>query len=129
MTDDRHTHLSRRERQIMDIIFARGRASAAEVAAALPDPPSYSAIRALLAILETKGHLRHEKAGARYVYFPTQARQSAGRTALNRVLQTFYDGSVEKAVAALLDTPRSELSGEEMDALARLIEKARKEGR
>jgi predicted transcriptional regulator len=122
-------NLSRRERQIMDIIYRQGRASAAEVMDGLPDPPSYSAVRALLRVLEDKGHLRHTKAGARYIYIPTRPRHNAGRSALRRVLQTFYEGSTEKAVAALLDVSDTKLSPEELDQLSRLIDEARREGR
>jgi predicted transcriptional regulator len=121
--------LSRRERQIMDVIYHLGRASVAQVRSALPDPPSYSAVRALLGILETKGHLRHVQEGPRYIYLPVHPRPKAGRAALRRVLQTFYQGSIEKAVAALLDVSASDLSPEELDRLARLIAQARKEGR
>src|SRR4051812_22619441 len=92
--------LSRRERQIMDIIYARGEASAATVLAELPDPPSYSAVRALLAILVEKGHLKHRSEQGRYIFAPTLRRAQAGRSALLRVLETFYEGSIEKAVAA-----------------------------
>src|SRR5207253_2851751 len=95
--------LSRRERQLMDIIYARGEATAAEVVDALPDPPSYSAVRALLRILEDKGHLRHRSDGPRYVFAPTQPRASASRSALKRVLHTFFEGSLSSAVAALVD--------------------------
>jgi len=119
--------LSRREREIMDIIYQRGRASVAEVMADLPDPPSYSAVRALLRILEAKGHLKHIRQGPRYVYRPTRRRRSAGRAALRRVLRTFYDGSIHKAMAALLDVSDSRLSDEDLDRIARLIEQARKE--
>jgi len=122
-------NLSRRERQIIDIIYRRGRASAAEVAAELPEAPGYSSVRTLLSILERKGHLRHIEERGRYIYLPTQARGSVGRAALRRVLQTFYGGSVEKAVAALLDISQPRLSPEEMRRLARLVEEARKEGR
>src|ERR671925_464450 len=94
--------LSRRERQIMDIIYARGQATAAEVTAALPDPPSYSAVRALLRILEQKGHLRHEQDGPRYVFLPTVPRDRARRSAMRHLVRTFFDGSTEDAVAALL---------------------------
>jgi len=124
-----HTNLSRRERQIMDIIYTRGRAGVADVVSELPDPPSYSAVRALLRVLEEKGHLKHKKDGARYIYLPTRSRHHAGRSAIRRVLQTFYDGSTEKAVAALLDASDSKLSPEELDRLARLIEQTKKEGR
>jgi len=123
------TNLSRRERQIMDVIYRERQATATEVLAAMPDPPSYSAVRAMLRVLENKGHLRHVPDGTRYVYRPTLARDRAGKPALENVLQTFFDGSTEKAVAALLDLSRSELSAEELDRLSDLIEQARTEGR
>lgn len=119
--------LSRRERQIMDIIYARGQATAAEVTAALADPPSYSAVRALLRILEQKGHLRHQEDGPRYVYLPTVSRDRARRSALRSLVKTFFDGSTAQAAATLLD--QSALSHEDYDRLAALIEKARKENR
>jgi predicted transcriptional regulator len=122
-----HTDLSRRERQIMDILYTRKRATAAEVQGALPDPPSYSAVRAMLRILEDKGHVRHELEGPRYMYVPTVARESAKRSALQHMLRTFFDGSAEKAISALLDDT-SKLSGAELDRLARLIQDARKTG-
>jgi predicted transcriptional regulator len=121
--------LSRRERQIMDVIYREGQATATEVLERLPDPPSYSAVRAMLRVLENKGHLRHVPDGTRYVYRPTLARDRAGRPALANVLETFFDGSTEKAVAALLDLSRKELSEEELDRLSELIEQARTEGR
>jgi BlaI family penicillinase repressor len=117
--------LSRRERQIMDVIYARGQATAAEVAEAIPDPPSYSAVRALLRILEEKGHLRHEQQGLRYVFIPTVKRASARRSALKGLVQTFFDGSVEQTVAALIG--QQKLSPEELDRLAQMIARARKE--
>ncbi|HEX5102589.1 MAG TPA: BlaI/MecI/CopY family transcriptional regulator [Pirellulaceae bacterium] len=120
--------LSRRERQIMEIIYVRGEASAAQVLEQLPDPPSYSAVRALLSILVQKGQLKHRAEQGRYVYAPTRRRARAGRSALVRVLETFYEGSLEKAVAALL-TPDSKLSADELKRLSELIEQARKEGR
>ena len=120
--------LSRRERQIMEIVYARGEASAAQVLEDLPDPPSYSAVRALLAILEQKGQLKHRSEQGRYIYAPTRRRARAGRSALVRVLETFYEGSLEKAVAALL-TSDSRLSAEELRRLSELIEQARNEGR
>ena len=129
MAKQSHVHLSRRERQIMDVIYREGQATATEVLAAMPDPPSYSAVRAMLRVLENKGHLRHVPDGTRYVYRPTLARDRAGKPALENVLQTFFDGSTEKAVAALLDLSRSELSAEELDRLSDLIEQARTEGR
>jgi predicted transcriptional regulator len=119
--------LSRRERQIMDVIYARGRATAAEVTAALPDPPSYSAVRALLRILEQKGHLRHEEDGPRYVFLPTVSRDRARRSALRNLVRTFFDGSPAQAAAALID--QADLSEADVARLAAMIEKARKEGR
>lgn len=129
MTRHAHLHLSRRERQIMDIIHQRGQATAQEVMDNLPDPPSYSAVRALLRLMEEKGYLRHEQDGQRYVYLPTLAREKARKSALRSLLETFFDGSTEEAVAALLDLNRRQLSREELDRLSQLIEKARKEGR
>ena len=123
------SNLSRRERQIMDVLYRDGQATASEVLAALPDPPSYSAVRAMLRILENKGHARHVADGTRYVYLPTLARDRAGRPALAGVLETFFDGSTEKAVAALLDISRSDLSTEQLDRLSQLIDQARMEGR
>jgi predicted transcriptional regulator len=125
-----HPHtLSRRERQIMDVVYARGEASAAQVHAGLPDPPSYSAVRALLAILVEKGHLRHRSEQGRYIYAPTRPRAQVGRSALRRVLDTFYEGSLEKAVAALLQGADGRLSPAELQRLGKLIQQARKEGR
>jgi predicted transcriptional regulator len=117
--------LSRRERQIMDIVFRAGQATAAEVLAELPDPPSYSAVRGLLGVLENKGHLGHEKQGARYVYRPTQPRMRAARSALAQVVRTFFGDSVEQAVATLVSEADRRLSDEELDRLAALIEQAR----
>jgi len=128
MVQKSNINLSRRERQIMDIIYRRGNASVTEVLNDLLDPPSYSAVRALLSILENKGHLKHKREGARYIYMPTQPRHNAGKSALKRVLQTFYDNSVEKTVAALLDISDSEFSDEELDRLAQLIDQTRKGG-
>jgi predicted transcriptional regulator len=121
--------LSRRERQIMDVIYRRHQATAAEVLEDLPDPPSYSSVRAMLRVLEEKGHLRHEQDGPRYVFLPTMERERARRSALERLVQTFFDGSVEQAVAALLDQKERTLSDAELARLARLINQARKEGR
>ena len=123
-----HVDLSRRERQIMDILYSQGRATAAEVQLSLPDPPSYSAVRAMLRILEEKGHVRHEQDGPRYVYRPTVARDNAKRSALHHLLQTFFDGSREQAISALLDDSSSKLSDAELDRLARLIDQARRTG-
>ena len=110
MTQQTHNDLSRRERQIVDILYTHGRATAAEVQSSLPDPPSYSAVRAMLRILEDKGHVRHEQDGPRYVYVPTIARENAKRSALRHVLQTFFDGSAEQAISALLDDDAAKLS-------------------
>src|SRR5215475_5616050 len=121
--------LSRRERQIMDAIYRRGQATAAEVLADLPDPPSYSAVRAMLRVLEEKGHLRHEQQGPRYVFLPTVPRDKARRSALRQLVQTFFDGSTEQAVAALLDLSSAKLSDDQLDRLSQLIDQARKEGR
>ncbi len=113
----------------MDVIFSRRQATASEVLEGLPDPPSYSAVRALLAILEAKGHLKHTIDGKRYVYLPTRSREEVGQAALKRVLTTFFDGSAEKAVAALLESDDAKLPEAELDRLAAMIRKARKEGR
>jgi predicted transcriptional regulator len=123
-----HHGLSRRERQIVDILYTRGRATAAEVQIALPEPPSYSAVRAMLRILEEKGHVTHEQDGPRYVYVPTVARDNAKRSALHHMLKTFFDGSTEQAISALLDDTSAKLSDVELDRLARLIDQARKTG-
>ncbi len=121
--------LSRRERQIMELIYAAGQATANEILDRLPDPPSYSSVRALLRILETKGHLRHVVDGTRYVFLPTVAPDRARRSAMQSLLHTFFEGSPEKAVAALLDVSRSELSEDELDRISALIDNAREEGR
>lgn len=126
MTD--HRDLSRRERQILDILYKHGRATAADVQAALPEPPSYSAVRALLRILEEKGHVRHEQDGPRYMYLPTVARDNAQRSALRHILHTFFNGSAEQAISALLDDTSARLSPAELDRLARMIDTARKSG-
>ena len=128
MREAPHHDLSRRERQIVDILYAQGRATAADVLAALPDPPSYSAVRAMLRILEDKGHVRHEQDGPRYVYLPTVGRDRAKKTALRHVLQTFFNGSAEQALSALLDESDTRLSDLELDRLARLIDRARRTG-
>jgi predicted transcriptional regulator len=128
MTKPKPHDLSRRERQIVDILYSKGRATAAEVQAELPEPPSYSAVRAMLRILEEKGHVRHEQDGPRYVFVPTVERDNAQRSALHHVLQTFFDGSAEQAISALLDDRSSKLSQDELDRLARLIERARAQG-
>jgi len=121
--------LSRRERQIMDVVYARGGATAIEVLGNLPDPPSKTAVRTLLRILEEKGHLRHVERGREYVYQPTRKRLRAGRSAFQRVLATFFDGSLEKAVAAHLGDSAANLSAEELQRLSELIEQARNKGK
>jgi len=128
MLQEPHLDLSRRERQIIDILYAQGRATAAEVQSALPDPPGYSAVRAMLRILEDKGHVRHEQDGPRYVYLPTVARDRARHSALKHVLQTFFDGSAEQVISALLDSSDTRLSARELDRLAKLIDQARSNG-
>ena len=127
MEDYRIVKLSRRERQIMNIIYERGSASVADVLAELPDAPSYSTVRALLRILEEKGHLTHDKDGPRYVYRSTQPRHEAGRSALKQIVQTFFDKSVEKTVAALVSD--AEISDGDLDRLSQLIEQAKKGGK
>jgi predicted transcriptional regulator len=120
--------LSRRERQIVDVLFKLGRASAAEVRAELPDAPSYSAVRALLRILEEKGHVRHEQDGPRYVFMPTVGRDSAKKSALRHLVQTFFEGSATQAMSALLDASSSKLSDADLDRLEKLLEQARQRG-
>jgi predicted transcriptional regulator len=127
-TDELLRELSRRERQIMDFLYRHGRATAADVQAGIPDAPGYSAVRAMLRVLEAKGHARHEQDGPRYVYVPRVARDRAKRQALRHVVRTFFDGSAEQAMAALLDDRSTKLSDDDLDRLARLIDKARQEG-
>jgi len=129
MSKETNTQLSRREREIMDVIYHSGRATAAEVLDQLAEPPSYSAVRALLRVLEDKGHLRHEEDGPRYVFLPTVPRERALQSALRQLLHTFFDGSAEQAVAALLDLSSARLSDAELQRLSQLIADARKEGR
>ena len=121
--------LSRRERQIMDIVYARKQATAAQVRLAMADPPSYSAVRALLRILEQKGHLRHQAVAGKYVFFPIRQRSHAARGALRGILQTFFDNSASSAVAALLDVSDANLSDQELAEISHLIEKAKKRGK
>ncbi|HEV7405374.1 MAG TPA: BlaI/MecI/CopY family transcriptional regulator [Chthoniobacteraceae bacterium] len=125
MPADSLRQLSRRERQIMDVIYARGEASAAEVAEALPDPPGYSAVRTLLRILEEKGHLKHRCQGPRYIFLPTQPRAQASRSALKRVVQTFFDGSLANAVAALVDGSGGKVSADELKRIEAIIAAAK----
>jgi len=121
--------LSRRERQILEILYLRGRASAAEVQAAMPDPPSYSAVRAMLRVLEEKGHVKHQTERLKYVYVPVVARDRAKRSAMKHLLETFFHGEPEQAVATLLDVSSRRLKPEELDRMSEFIEKARKEGK
>jgi len=121
--------LSRRERQIMDVLHRREEATAAEVRAAMPKPLGYSAVRAQLRILEEKGYVKHRQEGARYVFAPRESRQTAGRSALKRILATFFNGAVEHAVAGLLDAADKKLSPAELEKLQDVIKQAGKEGR
>jgi predicted transcriptional regulator len=121
--------LSRRERQIMDILYRQGKASANDVRDAMEDAPSYSAVRAMLRVLEEKGHVRHQAEGLKYVYLPTVGRDKAKRSAVKHVLETFFNGSPEQAVAALLDVASTRLTREELDRMSQLIEQAKKEGK
>jgi BlaI family transcriptional regulator, penicillinase repressor len=123
-----HRSLTRRERQIMDILYRRARATAAEVMEDLTGEPSYSTVRTQLRVLEEKGHVRHEEEGLRYVYMPALARRAAGKSALKHLVETFFDGSAEKTVAALLGGEASRLSEDELERISALIAKARKDG-
>ena len=123
-----HAVLSRRERQIIDVLYRRGRATAAEVMADLPGDPSYSTVRTQLRVLEAKGHVRHEQDRQRYVYIPAVPRGTVRRSALKHLVETFYEGSVEQAVAALLGGEGSRLTDDQLDRIEELIKKARKEG-
>lgn len=122
-------NLSRRERQIMDIVYEMNDVTVAQVLELIPDPPSYSTVRALLRVLEEKGHLIHKQQGPRYIYSPTLPREEARQNALKHVLKTFFDNSTEDVVAALLNIPEEDLSEEEYKRLTKLIKKAQKEGR
>jgi len=121
------TGLSRRERQIMEILYQHGKASASEVRALMESAPGYSAVRAMLRVLEEKGHVKHEAAGLKYVYVPTVGREKAKRSAVKHVLETFFNGSPEQIVAALLDVSATRLTPGELDRMAEMIEKAKKE--
>lgn len=129
MTERPHRDLTRRERQIMDVIYRFECASAAEVMENLPDPPSYSAVRALLRVLEEKGHVDHDQDGPRYIYHATVPRERARQSALRRLVRTFFDDSPEQAVAALISMSASDLSDDELDHLADLVLEARDDGR
>jgi predicted transcriptional regulator len=124
-----HSGLSRRERQIMDILHRRGRATVAEVMADLSGEPAYSTVRAQLRVLEEKGEVRHEEVGLRYVYLPAVSTQAVRRSALTHLLDTFFEGSPEKVVETLLGKERAKISDEGLDRIAQLIEKARKGGK
>jgi predicted transcriptional regulator len=121
--------LTRRERQIMDILYRRGRASAQEVLDDLADPPSYSAVRALLRLLEERGHVKHAQEGQRYVYAPAVSRGDARRRALAHLVRTFFAGSVEQTMVTLLESSREKLTRDELDRLSGLIERAKKDER
>src|SRR5882757_5746316 len=123
-----HTSLTRRERQIMDVLYRRGRAIAAEVMSELPGEPNYSTVRTQLRVLEDKEHVRHEEEGGRYVYAPAVPRHAARKSALKHLVETFFDGSAEQVVAAVLGGEASRLTDEELDRVSALIDKARKEG-
>ena len=120
---------SRREREIMDALYKLGKASAAQILDEIADPPTYTAIRTQLTILEKKGHVRHASDGTRYIYEPAVGREQMGRRAIDQLLKTFFDNSVEQAVAALLTRKDADISREDLERLSRLIEKAKKEGR
>jgi predicted transcriptional regulator len=128
MAEPAEHKLSRRERQIMDVLYQRQRASAAEIRESLASPPSYSAVRALLRILEEKGHIRHAEKDLRYVYFPTVSRRRVRRAALRHLVETFFDGSAAQTVATLLDPSTARMSASELDRISELIAKARKGG-
>ncbi len=121
--------LSRRERQIMDILYQRGKSSATEVREAMPDAPSYSAVRAMLRVLEDKGHVRHQAEGLKYVYLPTVTREKAKRSAVRHLLDTFFHDSPEQVVAALLDVSSTRMTREELNRMSEMIDRAKKEGR
>ena len=123
-----HADLTRRERQIMDILYRLGRATAGEVMRELPGDPSYSTVRTQLRVLEEKGHVHHEEQGLRYIYAPAVARHAARKSALRHLVETFFDGSAEKTVAALLGGDASKLSEDELRRIAEIVTKARKEG-
>ncbi|MFP4106954.1 MAG: BlaI/MecI/CopY family transcriptional regulator [Phycisphaerae bacterium] len=121
--------LSKRERQVMDVVYELGEATAGEVMERLPNPPSYSAVRTTMRILEEKGHLVHGKRGNKYLYKPTRNRRAAGMSAIRRVVRTFFDNSASQAVAALLDASEEELTDEEVQRLSKMIEEAKEQDR
>ena len=121
--------LSKRERQIMDAIYRRGRATAAEVRAEMPDAPTYTTVRGLLRILERKGHLRHEEEGLRFVYSPSLPRQRAGASILSHIVRTFFDGSAANAMAAMLGSTERSVNAAELERLSDLVKKERRKMR
>ena len=129
MVLEKQHKLSRRERQIMDVLYRRGRATAAEIGKEIPEPPGYSAVRAMLRVLEEKGHIRHVEEKLRYVFMPVISREKARRSAVTHLLETFCEGSAEQVIATLLDVSARDLSKADMDRLSALIDKAKKEGR
>ena len=129
MSSDNTNGLSRRERQIMDFLFQAGSASVSDVRAHIPEPPSYSAVRAMLRTLEEKGHVTHREEGRAYVYAPTVRRDAARRSALTHMLKTFFDDSTENAVAALLDLKSPKMDAAELARLEQLVKRAKREGR
>ena len=129
MAEASHANLTRRERQIMDILYRRSRATAAEVMKDLPGNPNYSTVRTQLRILEEKGHVRHEEVGLRYVYLPAVPRHAARRAALKHLVETFFDGSAAQVVAALLGTDAAKLSDQDLARIADLVDRAKKGGR
>ncbi len=129
MAPSRYEKLSRREREIMDVVYRAGEATAVDARKGLADPPSYSAVRATLRILEEKGHLKHRRDGRRYVFSPTVSPKTVRRSAMSKLVKTFFDGSPEQAVAALLDMSAKDLSAEELARISEMIDRAKKEGR
>jgi predicted transcriptional regulator len=121
--------LSRRERQIMDILYQRGKSAASEVREAMPNAPSYSAVRAMLRVLEEKGHVRHRSEGLRYIYLPTVTHDKAKRSAVKHLLDTFFNDAPEDVVAALLDVSSTRMTREELDRMSEMIEKAKRDGK
>ncbi|HWD27815.1 MAG TPA: BlaI/MecI/CopY family transcriptional regulator [Rhizomicrobium sp.] len=128
-TAEKTGSFSRREREIMEALYKLGKATTAQILEQIPDPPTYTAIRTQLSILEKKGHVRHTSDGTRYIYEPLVGREQMGRRAIDTLLTTFFDNSVERAVAALITRKDSEISNDELERLQTLIEKAKKEGR
>ena len=129
MANEKHFQLGRRERQIMDVVYRRGKASVTDVREELPDPPSYSAVRGMLGLLEDKGYLRHEQHGLKYLYVPRHDPRQVRTSALKHMVKTFFGGSPEQAVAALLELSDTPLSAKDKQYLSQLIGKARQEGR